>query len=151
MLAGLAVAAACSLGAATLPVGAAAAAQAAPVVEVTPAAPESSWSLIPPALRVAPHAVPEPGDRPADAALALIGSAALDPARVTTRSAVLPAVRASGDAAGGDLATGAGQALPVGIGVPLAASRNVVVTISRDRVGAGVGPAALGSRAPPVR
>ena len=109
MLAGLAVAAACSLGAATLPVGAAAAAQAAPVVEVTPAAPESSWSLIPPALRVAPHAVPEPGDRPADAALALIGSAALDPARVTARSAVLPAVRASGDAAGGDLATGAGR------------------------------------------
>ncbi len=123
MLARLAVAVACSLGAAALPVGAAAAAHGAPVADVTFAVPGSSWSTTPPAL-VGARAASE-----SDAAgPALTGSAALD------------------------LVTGTGQpALPVGIASPPAAPRTAVVPVSGERAPVGLTPAALGSRAPPAR
>ncbi|RZU74528.1 hypothetical protein EV384_3000 [Micromonospora kangleipakensis] len=166
MLASLAVVVACSLGAATLPVGAAAAAQAAPVEAFTPAAPEASRSAAAPALRVGARAVPEPDDQSGAAGPALIGAAALDPGRVTNGSAVLDAgrvmpgatadrgraVRGSVGAAGGDLVAGTGQqAQPVGVGSPAAAPRAVIVAAAADRAPGGTVPAALGSRAPPAR
>ncbi|WP_446219582.1 hypothetical protein [Micromonospora sp. IBHARD004] len=155
MLASLAVVVACSLGAATLPVGAAAAAQAAPVEEFTPAAPEASRSAAPPALRVGARAVPEPGDRPEAAGRALIGAAALDPGRVLPGATTADrgrGARASVGAAGGDLVAGTGQqAPPVGVGSPLAAPRAVIVAASADHAPGGTVPAALGSRAPPIR
>ncbi|SCG76666.1 hypothetical protein GA0070613_6055 [Micromonospora inositola] len=129
MLAGLAAAVACSLGAATLPVGAAAAAQAAQAAAVISAAPASSGATAPPALLDAGRVSP--------------GATTADRGR---------AAKASVDAAGGDLVAGTDQqALPVGIESPPAALRTVVVAVSGDRVPGGSVPAALGSRAPPSR
>jgi hypothetical protein len=153
MLASLAVAVACSLGAATLPVGAAAAAQAAPVAELTSAVPAPPWSTTPPALQLGARAVP--GDRPEDAGRAPSGATAFDaglalPGGTTADRGRV--ARASTGAAAGEVVAGTGQqALPVGSGSPLAAWRTVAAAVSKERVPRGTAPAAPGSRAPPTR
>jgi hypothetical protein len=155
MLASLAVAVGCSLGAVTLPVGAAAAAQAAPVAALTSAVPASSWSTAPPARQLGARAVPEPGDQPEGAGPALIGAADLDAGRIATEATTADrgrAARASIGAGGGDLVAGTDQqALPVGTGALPAAPRSVTVPASGERAPRGTAPAAPGSRAPPPR
>ncbi|MEV0427350.1 hypothetical protein [Micromonospora sp. NPDC050495] len=148
MLATLAVVVACALGAATLPVGAAATARAATDAGVVdapagPAGPAEESDRIGSPARLGQLGA-DPVLRPAPADLALIRPAAAG----GTSDALVPArpAAASGTSADGaavaDLPTGGPASAPAGRAVPRPAERQMAP--------AGPAPATVGPRAPPA-
>ncbi|MFG1657034.1 hypothetical protein ACGFIY_10945 [Micromonospora chersina] len=130
-LASLAVLAACSFGAATLPVGGAATAP----VASSAAAPVEGLTL------------------PPGAAAQHLGDAAARPATLTGLDVRAAAARTAA-VPGQDRDSGAGvdrQAVPSGGAEPVAAPRAVNRPAGRPVVLAGLVPATVGSRAPPAR
>lgn len=130
-LASLAVLAACSFGAAALPVGGAATAP----VASSAVAPVEGLTL------------------PAGAAAQHLGAGAARPAAVTGRD-FRGATGGTAAVAGPDLDSGAGvdrQAVASGAPEPVAAPRAATRPADRPVVLAGLVPATVGSRAPPAR
>ncbi|MGW4297103.1 hypothetical protein ACWEH1_29280 [Micromonospora chersina] len=144
-LASLAVLAACSFGAATLPVGGATTTPAA----FSATAPAEGLTLPPGA--AAPHL------RNGSAPSAAVTGPDFRGAAGRTAAVTAPDLRGAAGrtaAVGRDIDSGAGvdrQAAPAGGPEPLAASRAVIRPIDRPLVPAGLVPSTVGSRAPPAR
>ncbi|SCL48550.1 hypothetical protein GA0070604_1725 [Micromonospora eburnea] len=161
MLASLAVLVACSLGATALPLGPAAAAQAAPRFAVDPA---GALTLRTGAAVSAPVSVTRLAPRAGAA-----GWSGADQARVADRAGadrIRVADRAGVDHDGAVDRVGGGvdraratdragsaerQVAPVGVPDPVVPRRAVAVPVDRQSVLVGLVPATVGSRAPPAR
>lgn len=144
-LASLAVLAACSFGAATLPAGGAA------------IAPVASSATAPVEGLTLPPGAPAPHLWNGSAPSAAVTGPDLRGAAGGTAAVTAPGLRGAAGrtaAVGRDLDSGAHvdrQAAPADRSEPVAASRAVIRPIDRPLVPAGLVPATVGSRAPPAR